>query len=76
MTTQLEGRKLPSPATTQDEYAFAMVAELQRLNGNIETLTGLIRSALQPVEVAQGDEVKLQEPVKPKTSHRDMKAAD
>ncbi len=69
-------RKLPNPATTNEEFAYATVLELRRLNANIENLVTTIKSALVPIEALPTDEVELKEPgSKPKPSHRDAKKA-
>lgn len=71
-----EERKLPNPATTQEEFAYATVLELRRLNANLEKLVATIKSALVPMEELPTDEVELKEPAsKQKASHRDAKKA-
>lgn len=76
MLMELKPRTLPNPATTPDEFAYATVFELRRLNANIESLVATIQSALVPVEELSTEDVELKEPEsKPKSSHRDAKKA-
>lgn len=68
-------RKLPHPATTQDEYSHAIVEELRELNDSLRGLVMTLHAALQPVPEFVADDVPFQEPAKAKPKHRDEKRA-
>lgn len=71
MSADGRGRVLPPPATQSDMYGAAIVEELERLNGNIVALVGL----LAPIPVEASAEVELREPEAKlkKVMHRDVK---
>lgn len=50
--------KLPTPATAQDMYAYAMVTELRRLNSSLDRLV----SILDEVTAVPDDIIELKEP--------------
>lgn len=68
--------QLPTPRTSTDIYAHASVIELRALNSNIERLVNILDEITKVEDVAaQGDEVELKEPEKPKRVTRDDKQA-
>src|SRR3546814_114336 len=52
--------KLPNPATSSDEYAYATVTELRRLNDNLGKLVGIIDEVTKTPDVT--GEIELKEP--------------
>lgn len=70
--------KLPHPTLPMEDYAYATVMELRKLNATLGRIADALEEiTLLPAE-GQGEAVELKEmsEVKPKKSHRDAKKAE
>lgn len=70
--------KLPRPTIPMEDYAYATVMELRRLNATLERIANAFDEITLSPAQEQSEEVELKETsgTKPKKSHRDAKKAE